>query len=88
MPQPVEVRTFSCAPRTGTLEVRVGNGSCCFNPLDELPVFDDNAQVVVPLQKPVDRYETIAAIEKIGDRGSTNPNVRWLISGNSVRASA
>ena len=37
-----------------------------------LVVFDDAAQVVIPLQKPVDRHEMIAAIEKIGDRGSTN----------------
>jgi Ca-activated chloride channel homolog len=37
-----------------------------------LVVFDDSAQVVIPLQKPVDRHGMIAAIQRIGDGGSTN----------------
>ena len=44
-----------------------------------LVVFDDSAQVVIPLQKPVDRQEMIAAIEQIGDRGSTNLMAAWLL---------
>jgi Ca-activated chloride channel family protein len=36
-----------------------------------LVVFDDSAQVAIPLQKP-DRHGMIAAIERIEDGGSTN----------------
>ena len=44
-----------------------------------LVVFDDSAQVVIPLQKPVDRPEMIAAIERIADGGSTNLMAGWLL---------
>jgi Ca-activated chloride channel family protein len=44
-----------------------------------LVVFDNSAQVVIPLQKPLDRHEMIAAIEQIGDRGSTNLMAGWLL---------
>jgi Ca-activated chloride channel family protein len=44
-----------------------------------LVVFDNSAQVVVPLQKPVDRHGMIAAIEQIADRGSTNLMAGWLL---------
>src|SRR6516162_10876025 len=37
-----------------------------------LVVFDDSAQVVIPLQKPLDRHGMIAAIDQIGEGGSTN----------------
>ena len=42
-----------------------------------LVVFDDSAQVVVPLQKPMDRPGMIAAIERITDGGSTNLMAGW-----------
>src|SRR6516164_5274421 len=44
-----------------------------------LVVFDDSAQVVIPLQKPVDRPGMIAAIERIADGGSTNLMAGWLL---------
>jgi Ca-activated chloride channel homolog len=44
-----------------------------------LVVFDDSAQVVIPLQKPVDRHTMIAAIERIADGGSTNLMAGWLL---------
>jgi len=44
-----------------------------------LVVFDDSAQVVIPLQKPVDRHGMIAAIERIADGGSTNLMAGWLL---------
>src|SRR6516165_1247842 len=44
-----------------------------------LVVFGDSAQVVIPLQKPVDRPGMIAAIKQIGDRGSTNLMAAWLL---------
>jgi Ca-activated chloride channel homolog len=44
-----------------------------------LVVFDDSAQVVIPLQKPVDRQGMVAAIEQIADGGSTNLMAGWLL---------
>jgi Ca-activated chloride channel homolog len=44
-----------------------------------LVVFDDSARVVIPLQKPVDRHGMTAAIEQIGDCGSTNLMAGWLL---------
>jgi Ca-activated chloride channel homolog len=44
-----------------------------------LVVFDDSAQVVVPLQKPTERQRMIAAIERISDGGSTNLMAGWLL---------
>jgi Ca-activated chloride channel family protein len=44
-----------------------------------LVVFDESAQVVIPLQKPVDRPGMIAAIERIADGGSTNLMAGWLL---------
>ena len=37
-----------------------------------LVVFDDSAQVVIPLQKPADRHGMIGAIERITVGGATN----------------
>ena len=50
-----------------------------------LVVFDDSAQVVIPLQKPADRPGMIAAIERIADGGSTNLMAGWLL-GRTGRA--
>jgi Ca-activated chloride channel family protein len=44
-----------------------------------LVVFDDSAQVVIPLQKPTDRPAMIAAIEQIAAGGSTNLMAGWLL---------
>jgi secreted protein with Ig-like and vWFA domain len=44
-----------------------------------LVVFDDSAQVVIPLQKPVNRQGMIAAIERITEGGSTNLIGNWLL---------
>jgi Ca-activated chloride channel family protein len=44
-----------------------------------LVVFDDSAQVVIPLQKPEDRHGMVAAIERIADGGSTNLMAGWLL---------
>src|SRR5215475_2621357 len=44
-----------------------------------LVVFDDSAQVVIPLQKPADRQRMIAAVERISDGGSTNLMAGWLL---------
>jgi hypothetical protein len=44
-----------------------------------LVVFDGSARVVIPLQKPVDRHGMTAAIEQIGDCGSTNLMAGWLL---------
>jgi Ca-activated chloride channel family protein len=44
-----------------------------------LVVFDDSAQVVIPLQKPADRQRMIGAIERISDGGSTNLMAGWLL---------
>jgi Ca-activated chloride channel family protein len=44
-----------------------------------LVVFDDSAQVVIPLQKPLDRHGMIAAIDQIGEGGSTNLMAGWLL---------
>jgi Ca-activated chloride channel family protein len=44
-----------------------------------LVVFDDSAQVVIPLQKPTDRHGLIAAIGQITDGGSTNLMAGWLL---------
>jgi Ca-activated chloride channel homolog len=48
-----------------------------------LVVFDDSAQVVIPLQKPVDRHGMIAAIERIRDGGSTNLMAGWCLGAMS-----
>jgi Ca-activated chloride channel family protein len=47
--------------------------------LFSLVVFDDSAQVVIPLQKPVDRHGMIAAIKRIADGASTNLMAGWLL---------
>jgi Ca-activated chloride channel homolog len=44
-----------------------------------LVVFDDSAQVVIPLQKRADRQSMIAAIERIRHGGSTNLMAGWLL---------
>src|SRR5215469_14283014 len=44
-----------------------------------LVVFDDSAQVVISVQKPVDRTGMIAAIERIADGASTNLMAGWLL---------
>ena len=44
-----------------------------------LVVFDDSAQVVIPLQKPADRQGMIASIERIRHGGSTNLMAGWLL---------
>src|SRR5215469_17368516 len=44
-----------------------------------LVVFDDSAQVVISLQKPVDRRGMVTAIEQITDGGSTNLIAGWLL---------
>jgi Ca-activated chloride channel homolog len=47
--------------------------------LFSLVVFDDSAQDVIPLGKPVDHQGMIAAIERITDGGSTNLMAGWLL---------
>jgi predicted DNA-binding transcriptional regulator YafY len=44
-----------------------------------LVVFDDSAQVVIPLQKPTDRQGMMAAIAGISEGGSTNLMAGWLL---------
>src|SRR5262249_25551993 len=44
-----------------------------------LVVFDDSAQVVIPLHRPTDRHGLIAAIGQITDGGSTNLMAGWLL---------
>ncbi len=43
------------------------------------PVFDDSAQVVIPLQKPADRQGMADAIARISAGGSTNLMAGWLL---------
>jgi Ca-activated chloride channel homolog len=49
------------------------------NDFFSLVVFDDSAQVVIPLQKPTDRQGMIAAIAGISEGGSTNLMAGWLL---------
>jgi hypothetical protein len=44
-----------------------------------LVVFDDSAQVVIPLQKPTNRQAMLAAIAEISETGSTNLMAGWLL---------
>ena len=44
-----------------------------------LVVFDDSAQVVIPLQKPLNRQAMEAAIAGISETGSTNLMAGWLL---------
>src|SRR3984957_20219406 len=44
-----------------------------------LVIFDDSAQVVIPLQKPIDRQAMEAAIAGISEQGSTNLMAGWLL---------
>jgi Ca-activated chloride channel family protein len=49
------------------------------NDFFSLVVFDDSAQVVIPLQKPTDRQAMVKAIEGISEAGSTNLMAGWLL---------
>ena len=49
-----------------------------------LVVFDDSAQVVIPLQKPTDRQGMVAAIAGISEAGSTNLMAGWLLGRNEL----
>jgi Ca-activated chloride channel homolog len=44
-----------------------------------LVVFDDSAQVIIPLQKPLNRQAMEAAIAGISENGSTNLMAGWLL---------
>jgi Ca-activated chloride channel homolog len=59
--------------------VRPSLAICAADDLFALVVFDDFAQVVIPLQKPGDRQEMVAAIEQIADGGATNLMADWLL---------
>jgi hypothetical protein len=49
------------------------------NDFFSLVVFDDSAQVVIPLRKPSDRRGMLAAIAGISEAGSTNLMAGWLL---------
>src|ERR1700730_7765347 len=49
------------------------------NDFFSLVVFDDSAQVVIPLQKPTDLQEMMTAIASISEAGSTNLMAGWLL---------
>jgi hypothetical protein len=49
------------------------------NDFFSLVVFDDSAQVVIPLQKPTDRQKMVAGIADILSGGSTNLMAGWLL---------
>ena len=49
------------------------------NDFFSLVVFDDSAQVVIPLQKPTDRQGMVAAIAGVSEAGSTNLMAGWLL---------
>jgi Ca-activated chloride channel homolog len=49
------------------------------NDLFSVAVFDDAAQVVIPLQKPVDRQRMADSIAHISPGGSTNLMAGWLL---------
>jgi Ca-activated chloride channel family protein len=49
------------------------------NDFFSLVIFDDSAQVVIPLQKPTDRHAMIKAIAGISEAGSTNLMAGWLL---------
>ena len=49
------------------------------NDFFSLVVFDDSAQVVIPLQKPTDRHGMLTAIAGISEGGSTNLMAGWLL---------
>jgi Ca-activated chloride channel family protein len=44
-----------------------------------LVIFDDSAQVIIPLQKPLDRQAMESAIAGISQKGSTNLVAGWLL---------
>ena len=44
-----------------------------------LVVFDDQAQVIVPMQSIADKTSALNAIRAVGDRGSTNLTAGWML---------
>src|ERR1700736_1456386 len=68
--EPLQLARESCAAVIRNLRL---------NDFFSLVVFDDSAQVVIPLQKPTDRQKMVAAIAGISETGSTNLMARWLL---------
>jgi Ca-activated chloride channel family protein len=68
--QPLQLARESCAAVVRNLRP---------NDFFSLVVFDDSAQVVIPLQKPTDRHGMLAAIDGISEGGSTNLMAGWLL---------
>jgi Ca-activated chloride channel family protein len=56
--------------------------------LFSLVVFDDSAQVVIPLQRPMVRHGMINAIERIAEGGSTNLMAGWLLGRDELLKAA
>jgi Ca-activated chloride channel family protein len=68
--KPLQLARESCAAIVRSLRP---------NDFFSLVVFDDSAQVVIPLQKPDDRQAMVAAIAGISEAGSTNLMAGWLL---------
>jgi Ca-activated chloride channel homolog len=68
--EPLQLARESCAAVVRNLRP---------NDFFSLVVFDDSAQVVIPLQKPTDRQGMLKAIASITDTGSTNLMAGWLL---------
>jgi Ca-activated chloride channel family protein len=44
-----------------------------------LVIFDDRAEVVIPMQKITDKQQALSAVRQIEDRGSTNLTAGWML---------